>query len=361
MPAAISAKEKKKLREIYYNVSNPASFGGVEKLVQKSHLERNKVKKWLNEEWPYSLHKPVRRNFPRRKYVSRGMNHQWQADLVEMQKYSRENQGYRYILTLIDIFSRYAYAVPLKNKTGPVVAAALNTILSSVPETPKYLQCDQGLEFYNSHVKNLLEKYNIELFSVYSEKKAAVIERFNRTLKEKMFRVFTYRGNYIWHDILSQLVDSYNNSYHRGLKHIPANVNERNETDVWIKQYANLKEGAAASTRKAKFKVGDKVRITKHKTIFSKGYLQNWSDEVFTIVGVNRKYYPLLYTLSDSNNEEIKGSFYENELQKVESKIYRLERIIRTRTRNGVKEALVKWIGYKTPTWINYSNITTVN
>lgn len=361
MSAALTAKEKKKLKEVYYDASNPASYGGVKRVAQATNIDQKKVAEWLSKEWTYALHKPVKRNFPRRRYVSRGRNHQWQCDLVEMQKYSRENQGYRYILTVIDVFSRFAYALPLKNKSGPEVASTLeNLFAAAATETPKYLQCDQGLEFYNTNVKNVLDKYNIELFSVYSEKKAALVERFNRTLKEKMYRAFTHRGNYRWYDILPQLVDSYNNSYHRGLKHIPAKVNDYNETDIWLKQYADLSSGGGG--KKAKYKIGDHVRITKYKTVFSKGYLQNWTDEEFIISEINTKYSPILYTLTDLNNEKVKGSFYEHELQKAGSELYRIERILRTRTAaNGRKEALVKWMGYKTPTWTDYSNIQTIN
>lgn len=273
-----------------------------------------------------------------------------------MQHYSRENQGYRYILTVIDLFSRFAYALPLKNKTGIEVANTLDELFKQ--SKPKYLQTDQGLEFYNSHVTKILEKYNVELFSIYSEKKAAVVERFNRTLKEKMFRMFTFQGNYKWYDKLQDLVDAYNNTYHRTLKAIPSRVNKANETDVWIKQYSDLKPGKDT----LKLKVGDRVRITKAKTLFDKGYLQNWTDEEFIIKEINTKYNPIMYTLSALDGEVIKGTFYSQELQKVvnPSNLFRIEKILRTRIVNGKKEALVKWMGYKEPSWTNYSNINSI-
>lgn len=335
---------------------NPASFGGVKRLAEKTNLNPEQVSNWLSQQWTYSLHKPVKKTFPRRKYVSRGLNYQWQADLVEMQHYSRENKGYRYILTVIDIFSRFAYALPLKNKTGIEVANALDMLFQK--QAPKFLQCDRGLEFYNIHVRRVLEKYNVELFSIYSEKKAAIVERFNRTLKEKMFRMFTFQGNYKWFDKLQDLVSAYNNSYHRTLKNIPSNVNKENETNVWLTQYSNLEPGSV----KSNFKIGDRVRITKSRGVFDKGYLQKWTDEEFIITEINTKYNPVTYTLSALDGEVLLGKFYSQELQKVinPSNLFRIEKVLRTRMNNGKKEALVKWLGFKEPTWTNYSNITTI-
>lgn len=348
-------KEEKLIKEIYFDALHPASFGGVNKLAKASDIDPKSVLKWLNKQWSYSLHKPTRQKFQRRKYVTRGVNEQWQADLVEMQHYSRENEGYRYILCAIDIFSRYAYARPLKSKSGPDVAAALEHIfLNATP--PKYLQTDQGLEFYNQHVKRVLDEHHIELFSVYSEKKAAIVERFQRTLQEKLYRAFTYQGNYRWLELLPQLIESYNHSYHRTIKTMPANVSKKNETEVWLQQYANLNVNA-----KAKFSVGDRVRIPKTKTIFTKGYIAKWSDEVFIISEVNTKYNPPVYTLKDENGDVIKGSFYEQELQQVpEDNLYRIEKIMRTRTHQGKKQALVKWKGYTEPSWIDYSQVQTI-
>lgn len=349
----LTRKEKNDLKRVYFNASNPASYGGIYKLAQETNLHPKKVSSWLKQQWAYTLHKPLRKKFERRKYVSRGINYQWQADLMDMQKYSRENNGFRYVLIAIDIFSRQAYAMPVKSKNGQEIASAFDLMLQDV--RPTYLQTDLGLEFFNAHVKKVLDKYNVELFSVYSEKKAALVERLIRTVKEKLSRIFTHQGNYKWIDALPQVLKGYNNSYHRGLKHVPSLVNKTNETDVWIKQYSNLVKG-----KESKFNIGDCVRISKNKKIFDKGYLQNWTDEVFTISHVNTKYTPTLYSLTDSDGEEIKGSFYAHELQLATNEDYRIERVIHIKTINGKKQALVKWLGYTEPTWINYDAIQTI-
>lgn len=360
MPAVksivLKPTEKEKLKKIYYDASNPASYGGIEKLSQAVNLPRNKVSKWLNQQWTYGLHKRVRKTFPRRKYVTRGVNEQWQADLMDLQKLSRENSGYKYILIMIDIFSRKAYAHPVKTKSGPEIADAMEVIFSEAK--PKYLQTDQGLEFYNRYVKRVLDNLNIELFSVYSENKAALVERLIRTIKEKLYRIFTRQGNYKWLNALPDVIHAYNNSYHRGLKHIPSMVNSENETDIWIKQYSDLKEG-----NNPKFNIGDRVRISKQKRLFEKGYLQNWTDEEFIISNVNTKYSPILYTLTDLDGEEIKGSFYAHELLKVDNpqQMHRIEKVLRTKIVKGRKLALVKWFGYTKPTWINFNELKPIN
>jgi len=123
---------EKRLEKIYFNSQHPASLGEIEKLTKTTKLLPQEVKNWLSHQWAYTLHKPSKQKFSRRRYVTRGINEQWQADLVEMQHYSRINNGHRYILCVIDIFSRFAYARPLKSKTGPDVSEAMASILDSV-------------------------------------------------------------------------------------------------------------------------------------------------------------------------------------------------------------------------------------
>ncbi len=339
------------LEEVYFNAQQPASFGGIAPLQKSSKLPKKTVQTFLNQQWTYQFHKPIRYNFPRRRYMVRGINEQWQGDLVEMQHFSRENRGHRYILCVIDIFSRFAYTRPLLSKTGPEVAAVLTSIFEI--DKPKRLQTDQGLEFYNQHVRQVMNTFDIELFSVFSEKKAAIVERFQRTLKEKMYRAFTYYRHHRWLELLPQLTDAYNHSYHRSIKTTPAKVNKLNETKVWLKQYGDVQKNP-----QPKFKVGDRVRIPKVKTAFSKGYEEKWTDEIFTVDHINTKYKPELYTLRDDSGEVIQGSFYAQELQKVDTELYRIEKVIRKKTlSNKQQQALVKWKGYKEPTWIDARQI----
>ena len=359
-------KIEQKLSRLYFNPLKPGSFSGARSLQRYSNVNKSDVEDFLSKQWTYNLHKPVRQKFKRRRYVTSGMNRQWQADLVEMGKFAKENKNYKYMLTVIDIFSRYAYARPLKNKSGPEVADALKDIFKENRYiTPKFIQTDQGKEFYNKHVLELLKKYDVKLFSVFTDQKSAVVERFNRTLKERMYRYFTFQGNHKWLEILPKLIKSYNNTYHSSIEQTPASVNKNNEMNVWLRQYSDLQ---SANHTKADYNIGDRVRISKQRGVFKKGYLPGWSDEEFTIHSINTKYKPILYYLQDDDGEILQGGFYKQELQKVNNpdKYYRIEKIIKSRTnkKTNTKEAYVKFFGYKTPMWINFDsmkNITELN
>ncbi|XP_011859021.1 PREDICTED: uncharacterized protein LOC105556534 [Vollenhovia emeryi] len=141
-----------------------------------------------------------------------------------MQVYSRFNRGYHYILTVIDVLSKHAWTVPLKIKGGSETADAITEIIRESERCPKNLQTDMGKEFYNTYVQRLLKKQNINLYSTYSIMKASVVERFNRTLKNAMWKMFTLNGSYKWTDLLSRLTAEYNARKHRTIGMRPVDV-----------------------------------------------------------------------------------------------------------------------------------------
>ena len=296
------------------------------------------------------LHKPARRNYPRRKVDIRGLDETWQADLVEMVSYSRYNKGYKYLLTIIDIFSKYAWAVPVKQKTGKDVSTAMQSVLEK-GRVPKNLQTDRGKEFYNDIFQNLMKKYKINLYSTYSILKASIVERFNRTLKEKMWKKFSLQGNCKWLDILPNLIKAYNARVHRTIGMRPKDVNSANESKV-LKKY-NYKEKFVYHV--PKFKIGDKVRVSKVKHIFEKGYTPNWTTEIFTIYQVKHTK-PVTYLLKDYQERPIAGGFYEYELLKTKHpEVYLIEKILKKRG----NQIYVKWLGFDKShnSWIDKSNL----
>ena len=145
--------------------------------------------------------------------------------------YVRDNKGYRYQLTIIDIFSKYAWAVPVKRKAGKDVAEAMKSVLVK-GRVPKNLHTDRDKEFYNSDFQKLMNTYKIKLFSTYSNLKATICERFNRTLKSAMWKKFSLRGNYKWLDILPNLLTAYNNRKHCTIDVKPKDVTASNEADI---------------------------------------------------------------------------------------------------------------------------------
>ena len=324
---------------VYYDPSNPGSFGGVASLARQTRAPD--VGKWLSTQDAYTLHKPVRRIFPRRKTFAKGIDDLFQADLADMQNLSRYNDGYRFILTCVDVFSKRAFAIPLKDKRGASVAEAFEQIFKE--RVPVFLQSDRGSEFLNSQVQDVFKKYNIKHYWSFNDDiKAACVERFNRTIKTRLFRYMTGRHTKRWVDVLNAFIDSYNKSFHRTIGMAPNEVTLGNSERIADRMYP-LK-----TKTHWKFKVGEKVRISKYKNIFEKGYLQNWSDEIF-VIAIRHESNPPTYGLSDLLGEEIKGRFYEQELQKVIKEgndEYIVEKVLKTRRRNGKLEHFVKWQGY---------------
>ena len=296
------------------------------------------------------LHAPARRNFKRRHVVVKGYDDLWQADIVEMRPYARANKGYNYIMTVIDVLSKYAWAVPLKTKGGSEATAAFSKIFHDYKRIPKNLQTDRGKEFYNADFQKLVKKLNINHYSTYSVIKASVVERFNRTLKNEMWKMFTLNGSYKWIDGLARLVSEYNNRKHRTINMRPIDVTPGIAERLLSSVYSEIKIAAPA-----KFKLGDSVRVSKFKTIFEKGYTPNWSTEVFKIVKVQQTN-PVTYLLEDWRGNPIEGGFYEYELLKVAVPgVYLVEKILRRKD----DKVFVKWLGFDNVhnSWINKDDV----
>jgi hypothetical protein len=297
------------------------------------------------------LHKPARKNYKRRNVLIKGLLDSWQADLVEMIPYAKMNKNFRYILVVINAFSKFVWAEPVKKKNATDVSNAMKKILEQT-EPPKNLQTDMGKEFYNSQFKELMKKFNINHYSTFSNLKASIVERVNRTLKNIMWKRFSNQGNYKWINILPEIVEKYNNTKHSTTGYKPSEVGKKNEIKILKQSYTNIK---TIDPKKHKFKIGDSVRISKHREAFTKGYTPNWSNEIFKIVKVQFTN-PTTYLLQDQNNEQIQGGFYHEELQKVKHPdIYLMEKILR---RKGNK-VYVKWLGMDNShnSWISKNNI----
>lgn len=335
------------LENLYYNPET--GYASVNELYDRaSKLDRNiklaNVKKWLSQQPTYTLHKYAKKRFERNKVLVSGIDEQWQMDLVDLQSLSKQNNGYKFLLTCIDVFSKFAWAIPIKNKTSGSIIEAFDKILLS-KRTPQKIQTDAGTEFLNKDFQSLLKKHGIIFFTTNSEMKASVVERFNRTLKERMWRYFTQHNTFRYLDVLTDFMQGYNTSKHRTIGVAPAAVNILNEKRIL--NYAF--KVPSTEGMKIKFQIGDKVRISKTKGIFEKGYLPKWSDEVFVIAECKMRK-PPVYVIKDQMGEIIDGIFYEPELQKIEKidDVYVVEKIIKSRKRSGKTEHFVKWKGYPT-------------
>ena len=222
-----------------------------------------------------------------------------------MQSLSRKNKGIKYLLCAIDLYSKYAFVIPLKDKKGISIINAFNKIIKQSNRKPNKIWVDQGGEFYNHNFKKWLSDNDNIIYLTYKEGKSVVAERFIRTLKNKLYKHMTATGKNVYYDVLDDVVNEYNNTKHNTIKMKPKDVRDDNNR-VYIDEH---------NEKYSRFKVGDRVRISKFKNIFGKGYTPNWSTEIFIINKINDTV-PYTYNLKDLNGEEIIGSFYDRELQK---------------------------------------------
>lgn len=298
------------------------------------------------------IHKDARKNFPRRCVLLKDIDDLWQADLIDVQKISKTNSNYNFILIVIDCFSKYVWVRPLKNKTKDSVTKAFQSILCG-GRVPINLQTDRGTEFYNILFKNVMRLHSINHYSTYSTKKASIVERVIRTIKCKLYKTFSLKGNFKWVDgTLEKVVNDYNNTKHSTIQMCPAKVNKRTKHMV-MQRYNILCK--LKIKRKYPFVVGDVVRISKYKTNFEKGYTPNWSTELFKVIVVQNTD-PPTYLLEDSRKTKILGSFYAQELQKTKNPdVYLVEKVLK---KKGGK-VFVKWLGLppEENSWISSTNI----
>lgn len=312
----------KTLEKVYFNPSHEASFSGATKLLRQAHQKKiSKVKalQWLETQDAFTKHRPVRHRFPRRTYNVRNIDDFWEADLVDLRSIKDYNDGYVYLLVVIDVLSKFAWVQPLRDKTAASVAKAFNLILSKKDNNgraPVCLQTDRGKEFIGSAFQALLQKKNIQFRVARNpDIKAAIVERFNRTLKERMWRYFTYSGQKRYLDVLQNIVSAYNHSLHSGIKMTPASVTLLTAAKARANLLQRYKKADHCSR---KYNVDDIVRISSAKAAFAKGYEGGWSSELFKIHRVSDNICPVTYTLRDLHNEDIDGIFYEPELSRVQ-------------------------------------------
>lgn len=351
-------KKKKKnkgqegaLRRRYRALGQSGAYGGAGTLLKavnkgrkRGKYTQSEVKGVLQGEPAYTLHRQVKRKFQRRKTIVSGPFDQFQCDLVDVSAYKNENDGFRFILCVLDVFSRVAWARPLKSKQGKEVTRAFEDILREAGRDPLFLHCDKGSEFLNSDFLSMARKRGIKVFSVHNqETKASLVERFQKTLQGIMHRHFTSTRSRAFLGALKGMLKTYNKTYHRAIGMPPEQVGPANIETVWRRLYGRdrgEKWPVARLTR------GEHVRISETRRTFKKGYLPHWTTEIFKIRTVLNTW-PPTYTLEDYSGEPIDGSFYEEELQVVKPPTYYdIEEVLGTRTRKGRKEYLVKWLGY---------------
>ena len=351
---------EKELEKRYTDLDSVVAFGGESGLARsvRGKISREEVRSWLRKKDYFTVFKKARKKFKRRPTIVSGRGTTMQADLIDVKAYAEKNDGNRYILTCVDVMSRFAWAIPIVNKSGLAVAEALDGVLDG--RSFAYLQTDKGKEFYNQHVARVLKKHDVKHYSSEDDRtKASIVERFNQTLGSTLYRFMTYRRERRFVDVLQTMIDTYNASPHGRDGLIPSKVSSMNAEDAWLRRYEPVR---AERAKPPSLATGDHVRVALGRGTFARGYDEYWTREVFVVNRVKRTNRPVTYTLKDLMGEDINGSYYEEELQLIDfdpDAQFEIESVLSTRRRRGVTEKLVKWLGYpeKFNQWIPADDI----
>ena len=355
----MNKKKKKKTKiippsqfaRVYYTPSHPSSYRGAKVL---SHSVPGSTEKqaleWLQGQDTYTLHRAARKTLVNDPIIVSGIDDQWEADLIDVQNLASLNKGYRFLLTVIDTLSKFAWVIPIKDKTGKSTSEALAKIFKK-GRIPRYLRTDSGKEFENRTLQVLLKKNKVHHFTAKNRTKAAVVERFNRTIRSRLWKYFYATGKQRYVDVLDEFVRGYNSAIHSTTKAAPDSITPYNGESIWRRMYGHLLKKKKKPL--PKYKVGDIVRISKAKGTFEKGYITNWTEELFIVKrvitgGVGRD----RYEIKDFQEEPIYGTFKPEELQKI--KVTKPKEIKKTVKRTASQKA-VQWRGYPDDliTWID--------
>ena len=292
------------LSKLYNAISSAPSFS-------------SKIEAFLRSNVVHSKHRRiVKKNFPRRKVISRFPFDLFMADLIEYPQLKYQNSNYRFILVVIDCFTRKVWAVPMKQKSAQWTADAFESIFKHFDKFPVHMVTDRGLEFYNSQVRNVFLNYGINHYSIKTKSKwkASLVERVIRTLKTRLQRYFTKNKTKRWIDVIDQFVSNYNATPHSAHGMPPQDVSHANQKDVYKRLYPTQ-----SLRTDCRLKVGDKVRKIIDKTLFEKGYTTNWSEEIYKINEIRQSNGVCWYYLVSLDNKPVDGIWYYYQLNLVSS------------------------------------------
>lgn len=349
------------LKRLYTTCDTPACFSSVNNLFIEARkydksLTRKDVQEFLETQRTYTIHKLRRLRFKRLKTKPKGFMTDLQVDLGDFQKVSKENKGYNYMLVGVDVLSRRMFYAPVKSKSPKDMRPAFDFLFKQMPGIPWSIFSDRGLEFRAKEMQSYFKSKDVRHYVAYSpDVKASVAERAIRTIKSRLYRYFSEVRTLNWIDIIPKIIESINNSVCRSTNMRPNDVNFENAEALREKLY-----GTPQPTQPL-FAKNDAVRMSKEKGTFEKSYLPNYTEEIFVIDKI-KKGNPTTYRLKDQQDEQILGKFYKEELSKTKldkDTVYRIEKVLKTRTRNGKKEYFVKWSGYplEMASWISGDDI----
>lgn len=367
------------LLQLYTKPSRPNAFQSAEKLFktalqqvdpgQQGHLNRTVIKQFLSDLQAYSLTKPKRHRFKRNRVLASGINEVHMVDLANMESIAKANDQVAYWLVIIDCFTKYVWVVPVKDKKAETMHQAFLQVYADEKNRCRSLGSDGGGEFVNRKCAALFKKLSIRHYVTRNEVKASVVERVIRTLKSLVFRYLIHNLTERYIHILQDIVDNYNSTVHSTTRYAPNAITDANSDMVMQKLYPDLwtvlpgDNQTDGSEKGLPFAVGDIVRVSLAKNPFQKGYAPGWSEELFTVSTIVPRNVETVYRLVDEDGEEIRGTWYRWELQKIQAgtNVHRVEKVVGMRQdrRTGKIWYKVKWLNFKASknSWVTADNL----
>ena len=257
----------------------------------------------LKQKIAKEIFSPVVKKFNRIQIQTHYKDECWSIDLIDRSSLAKYNKNYKFIFTIIENHTKFAWAIPLKDKSGKSTTTAFKKLIETSKRKPEKVWSDRGKEFYNKTFLDILKQNEIQIYSTHSDLKAVFVERFNRTLLDLIKEPMYIEGKACWLNHINSALDKYNNRVHTTTRMTPF---EASNKPIDPPTFVN-------KPKQPKFQVGDYVRVPDKRNIYSKGYTTNWNRELFKIQKINPTN-PITYTLEDENNEKIAGKYYEQEL-----------------------------------------------
>lgn len=355
---------EEKILARYVTPGDPIAFSGINAVAREFNISNSKARNILDKLKAYQTHREYHRPHHFNPYFAKCRRQFVQTDLIDVSRLKTTNRGIKYLMVLIDVFSRYLWVYPLKTKSGLDVRNALEEWLERDTDdvTPSVLTSDLGREYYNIPVTSLLAEWGVEKQKAVGTKKAAIAERVNKTLQNMIGKYLTSHKTNEYLSVLPDLVHTYNHRPHRTLNKMTPYQADRPENKEKVLNIHHERMRAIPK-RKPIYKVNDIVRVNAEAKVLtpaSRSYNPQFNPEFYYIDRINTKMpIPIYHLKAAEDHEVIEGGFYANELTLVGGDEFDVEKVIRTRRRRGIKESLVKWVGFNESfnSWINSNTL----
>lgn len=360
----------------YVTAGHPTAYSGrtFMKRFYKNQLTAEQIDTLLTSIYSYGLHREYKKPAVRNPFYVYHIRHQIQMDLIQLERWSdislpRHNDGIRFLCVAIDAFTRFAWVVPMKNKSATQSLAAIKAIMTEMKESypfryPKSVLVDRGTEYNNQYVKTYFQNISVNLYHPNNNTvKAGIAERFNRTLQNLIFKFMTQKETNCYITALPSLLKTYNSRGHRSIGNLSPFDAEEEENQSLVLQYQVQRFEKIRKKRKLKatFKLGDIVRIlVQPVNRFRRGYHHQFSADLFRIHEIRSQMPIHMYIVQSMNtNEVLRTRFYKEQLQLFTGEVYRIEKVLRQRVRRGKRECFVKWMYFTDDhnSWISAENL----